>query len=54
MSNIETNFYRGTGFKPSKIVGACCERYKKVAAIGFEPTTQEKVNRDVAQVLGVE
>ena len=28
--------------------------HKKVAAIGFEPTTKEKVNRNVAQVLGVE
>jgi hypothetical protein len=26
---------------------------KKVAAIGFEPTTNEKVKRYVAQVLGV-
>jgi hypothetical protein len=26
----------------------------KVAAIGFEATTKEKVKRDVVQVLGVE
>ena len=27
---------------------------KKVAAVGFEPATQENVNRGVVQVLGVD
>ncbi len=36
------------------VFGGYVDEHKKVAAIGFEPTTQEKVKRKVVLFLGVD